>query len=47
MTASTDAKESDNVVIDIVVVVAVVVVVVVVTDVDDVKVDDKRLWSQM
>ena len=41
MTASTDAKESDNVVIDIVVVVAVV------TDVDDVKVDDKRLWSQM
>ena len=39
MTASTDAKESDNVVIDI--------VVVVVTDADDVKVDDKRLWSQM
>ena len=43
MTASTDAKESDNVVV-----VAVVdVVVVVVTDADDVKVDDKRLWSQM
>ena len=45
MTASTDAKESDNVVI--VTIVVVVVVVVVVTDVDDVKVDDKRLWSQM
>ena len=41
MTASTDAKESDNVVV-----VAVVVVVVdVVVDVTDA--DDKRLWSQM